>query len=104
METNETNETESNVNKDAKKMTNDFIQRFIRLMLDKKKTDVDIKYLKREFNELGLPTQDVLKAFRLLKQEKKDVGKAEQVETFKEWLEENEETKNLILELNSPSD
>lgn len=95
---------EQDVNNEAVKMANDFIQRFIRLMLDKKKTDVDVKYLKREFNELGLPTQEVLKAFRLLKQEKKDVGKAEQVETFKEWLEENEETKNLILELNSPSD
>jgi hypothetical protein len=95
---------EPNVNEEAVKLANDFIQRFIRLMLDKKKTDVDVKYLKREFNELGLPTQDVLKAFRLLRQEKKNVGKAEQVETFKEWLEENEETKNLILELNSPSD
>ncbi len=100
IETSEVNENQD-LQDQPKNLANEFIQRFIRLQLDKKKIDADSKYLKQEYDEQGLPTRDVLRAYRLIKQEKKDVARADQVETFKTWLEENSATQDLISQVNS---
>lgn len=81
-------------------MALEFSKRYTRLLLNRKNVNADIKELKKEFNEQGLPTNVVVKAFSLLRNEKKEDHRSE-IEGFKEYIQKNNELLNLIKELDS---
>lgn len=90
------------VDDDSKELANQFVQRYTRLQLQKKTIGKDVKALRQEFEEQGLPTGDVLKAFNKMRSEKRAGDeKLEQIETFKQWLQENTETQDLVTELDA---
>lgn len=90
------------IDNEGKELTNQFIQRYARLQLQKKNINQDVKTLRQEFEEQGLPTRDVLKAFKQIRSDKKTGDeKLEQIEAFKQWLESDRETQDLITELDA---
>lgn len=93
-------ETEVFIEPDSLKMALEFSKRYTRLLMDRKNTNEDIKSLKKEFNEQGLPTNIVVKAFNELRNEKKAKNKDE-VQCFKQCLEKNSELLSLLKELES---
>lgn len=95
-------ETLKLIDNEGKELTNQFIQRYTRLQLQKKNINQDVKTLRQEFEEQGLPTRDVLKAFNKIRSDKKTGDeKLEQIEAFKQWLESDRETQDLITELDA---
>lgn len=92
------------IDNEGKELTNQFVQRYTRLQLQKKNINQDVKVLRQEFEEQGLPTGDVLKAFNKMRSDKKAGDeKLEQIEAFKQWLESDRETQDLITELDAKS-
>ena len=92
------------IDNEGKELTNQFIQRYTRLQLQKKNINQDVKTLRQEFEEQGLPTGAVLKAFNKIRSDKKTGDeKLEQIEAFKQWLESDRETQDLITELDAKS-
>ena len=90
------------IDNEGKDLANQFVQRYTRLQLQKKNIGKDVKALRQEFEEQGLPTSDVLKAFNKMRSEKRAGDeKLEQIETFKQWLQENTETQDLVTELDA---
>lgn len=81
-------------------MAVEFSKRYTRLLLDRKAANFDMKSLKKEFNEQGLPTNLVIKAFTELRKEKKEAHKGE-IEVFKEYISKNNELMDLLSELES---
>ena len=81
-------------------MALEFSKRYTRLLMDRKNTNEDIKNLKKEFNEQGLPTNIVVKAFTELRNEKKAKNKDE-VESFKQYMSKSGELLSLLKELES---
>ena len=74
-----------------------FTIRLVNLLLQKKETDLQIKDLKQEFKEEGVPVGIVVSVLNRIKTEKKKTD-AERFEedTIKEWLEANHEIDNSI--------
>lgn len=74
--------------------------RYLRLQLDKKKIDQDVKALKQEFKEEGIAVGVVQKAINVAKANKKrtDAERFE-LETITEYIEENPEAQDLLTEL-----
>lgn len=90
------------IDNEGKELTNQFVQRYTRLQLQKKNINQDVKTLRQEFEEQGLPTGTVLKAFKQIRSDKKTGDeKLEQIEAFKQWLESDRETQDLITELDA---
>lgn len=90
------------IDNEGKELTNQFVQRYTRLQLQKKNINQDVKTLRQEFEEQGLPTGVVLKAFNKIRSDKKAGDeKIEQIEAFKQWLESDRETQDLITELDA---
>ncbi len=90
------------IDNEGKDLANQFVQRYTRLQLQKKNIGKDVKALRQEFEEQGLPTSDVLKALNKMRSEKRAGDeKLEQIETFKQWLQENTETQDLVTELDA---
>jgi len=82
MEIRSTEEARSNVE--------EFADRYTNLLLEKKKLDDDIKALKNEFKEEGVPVGIVCKALNVLKaQKKKTDSQIFEEETIQDWLENN---------------
>lgn len=79
-------------------MAVEFSKRYTRLLLGRKTTNDDIKNLKKEFNEQGLPTAIVIKAFSELRKEKKEEHQDE-IKAFKRYISQNAELMNLLGEL-----
>ena len=77
-----------------------YTKRLITLMLSKKEIDLDIKALKEEFKEEGVPVAIVGTVINRIKAQKKktDSEKFEE-ETMQEWIETNVEIDNAIGEL-----
>ena len=78
----------------------DFACRFLNLQKQKKQIDEDIKALKQEFKEEGVPVNIVVAVINKIKQRKKksDLEILEE-ETIKEWLESNKDIDDEIGEL-----
>jgi uncharacterized protein (UPF0335 family) len=85
---------------EARKNVDNFSIRLLNLQLDKKRIDVDIKALKDEFKEEGVPVGIVQAVLNLIKADKKR-SEAERFEREKiyEWCEDNEEISNKVTEL-----
>ena len=75
-------------------------RRFLNLQKQKKQIDEDIKALKQEFKEEGVPVNIVVAVINKIKQRKKksDLEILEE-ETIKEWLESNKDIDDEIGEL-----
>jgi len=82
---------------EAKRNVEEFTKRLIKLQQDKKNIDADIKALKDEYKEEGVPVGIVTKVINVIKANKKktDAAKFEE-EAIQEWLEANKEIDNQI--------
>lgn len=75
------------VSSEIEELTINFAERYINLQLQKKNLNEDIKNLKKEFEEQGLPTRQVIKAIDRIKKELKDGSEIEEeISTFREML------------------
>ena len=85
---------------EARRNIEDFACRFLNLQKQKKQIDEDIKALKQEFKEEGVPVNIVVAVINKIKQRKKksDLEILEE-ETIKEWLESNKDIDDEIGEL-----
>lgn len=92
----ETNET--------KELALKFINRYLNLMLQKKTIAQDVKALKSEFEEQGVPTALCIKASNTFKAEDK-MGEnlVSEIDTFKTWFSENKEVCDKVTSLNAKS-
>jgi len=73
---------------DAKKNIIEFSSRLLNLLKDRKSIDEDIKALKQEFKEEGVPVGVVNKMINKIKAEaKQSTTEIFEQETIKEWLE-----------------
>jgi len=75
---------------EARANVTEFTSRLVNLMLDKKKIDADIKALKQEFKEEGVPcgvVSAVVNRIKALK--KKSNDEIFEENTIQEWLETN---------------
>jgi uncharacterized protein (UPF0335 family) len=77
-----------------------FSKRYLNLLKDKKNIDEDIKALKDEFKEDGVPVSVVCSAINKVKaRKKKSDGEIFEEETIQEWLESNVDIDNAIGDL-----
>lgn len=83
-------------------LTISFAERYLRLQLQKKAVGEDIKGLKREFEEQGLPTRQVIKALDRIRKELRDGAEVEEeILTFKDMLFKQTNIQNQITELDA---
>lgn len=72
---------------ESKKLSVEFILKYIEMQKKLKYLKKDIKYMRQQFNEMGLPTRVVLKAYKEMTAEKKeDKNDRMNIETFKDLL------------------
>lgn len=77
-----------------------FSKRFLDLLKQKKTIDQDIKSLKDEFKEEGVPVGIVTAVINQIKREKKKTDSERfEEDTIKEWLQSNADIDNDIGEL-----
>lgn len=90
------------VSTEIEELTISFAERYLRLQLQKKAVGGDIKELKREFEEQGLPTRQVIKALDRIRKELKDGAEIEEeILTFKDMLFKQTNIQNQITELDA---
>lgn len=90
------------VSTEIEELTISFAERYLRLQLQKKAVGGDIKELKREFEEQGLPTRQVIKALDRIRKELKDGTEVEEeILTFKDMLFKQTNIQNQITELDA---
>ena len=83
-------------------LTISFAERYLRLQLQKKAVGEEIKELKREFEEQGLPTRQVIKALDRIRKELRDGAEVEEeILTFKDMLFKQTNIQNQITELDA---
>lgn len=93
---------EHQTSSEAKENIVSFTKRYIELLKQKKVIDHDIKTLKEEFKEEGVPVAVVTKAFNAIKSEKrKSDSEIFEYEKIKEWLEAERDVSDGVEELNS---
>lgn len=87
---------------EAKANIENFTKRYANLLQQKKELDADIKALKNEFKEEGVPVAVVTKVFNRIKANKKKTeSQLFEEETIQEWLEANTEIDDQIGQLNA---
>ena len=85
---------------EARTNVENFAKRFLNLQKQKKVIDQDIKALKDEFKEEGVPVGIVQKAINVIKANKKKTdAEIFEGEKIQEWLEGNSDIDNDIGEL-----
>lgn len=90
------------VSSEIEDLTIKFAERYINLQLQKKNLNEDIKNLKKEFEEQGLPTRQVIKAIDRIKKELKDGSEIEvEISTFREMLFSKQSIQDGLMELNA---
>jgi uncharacterized protein (UPF0335 family) len=88
---------EIRTSEEARTNIEEFTKRFINLQLQKKAIDQDIKALKEEFKEEGVPVGIVSSVINKIKaQKKKSDSERFEEDTIKEWLESNADIDNEI--------
>jgi uncharacterized protein (UPF0335 family) len=96
MEVRTSNEARTNIE--------DFSKRYLNLLLQKKTIDFDIKELKQEFNEEGVPTGKVASIINRIKADKKKSdSELFELEAMREWIESNSEIDDQIGQLGAKS-
>ena len=93
---------EIRTSQEARENIEKFTQRYLNLLQQKKTLDQDIKVLKEEFKEEGVPVAVVTKVINQIKADKKrsDSEIFEQ-DVIKEWLQTNKEIDDEIGMLNA---
>lgn len=87
---------------EARSNIESFAKRFGELQKQKKALDLDIKALKEEFKEEGVPVGIVCSMFNKIKSDKKKTDSQRfEEETIREWLEANADIDDMIGELNA---
>lgn len=82
---------------EARANIEEFTKRFLNLQMQKKAIDQDIKALKEEFKEEGVPVGIVTSVINKIKAEKKKSdSEIFEEDTIKEWLQTNAEIDNEI--------
>lgn len=77
---------------EARENIENFSKRYINLLKQKKELDADIKALKEEFKEEGVPVGIVTKVINKIKSDKKKSdSEIFEEDTIKEWLETNKD-------------
>lgn len=90
------------VSTEIEELTISFAERYLRLQLQKKALGEDIKELKREFEEQGLPTKQVVGALSRIRKELKDGAESEEeILAFKNMLFKQTNIQNQITELDA---
>lgn len=91
---------EIRTSEEARQNIEEFTKRYINLLMEKKKIDEDIKALKQEFNEEGVPTGKVGSILNKIKANKKksDAERFEE-DTIQDWLESNADIDDKIGQL-----
>lgn len=90
------------VSTEIEELTISFAERYLRLQLQRKAVGEDIKELKREFEEQGLPTRQVIKALDRIRKELKDGAEVEEeILAFKDMLFKQTNIQNQITELDA---
>lgn len=90
------------VSSEIEDLTIGFAERYIRLQLQKKTLSEDVKELKKEFEEQGLPTKQVVKALDRIKKELKEGSEVEEeIATFREMLYSQQSVQDGLTELNA---
>ena len=85
---------------EARENIESYTKRFLELQKQKKSIDQDIKALKDEFKEEGVPVSVVNAVINKIKAEKKKTdSELFEIETIKEWLQKNIDIDNDIGEL-----
>ena len=83
-------------------LTISFAERYIKLQLQKKSLCEDVKELKKEFEEQGLPTKQVIKAIDRIRKELKEGSDSEvEINTFKDMLYDKTIIQNGLTELDA---
>lgn len=91
---------EVRTSQEAKQSIKEFTTRLIHLLNEKKKIDHDIKELKNEYKEDGVPVSIVTKALNIIKAKKRKTdSQIFEEETIQEWLEEDKDISDKISEL-----
>lgn len=90
------------VSPEIEDLTISFAERYIRLQLQKKALCGDVKELKKEFEEQGLPTKQVIKAMDRIRKELKEGSDSEvEINTFKNMLYDKTVIQNGLTELDA---
>lgn len=85
---------------ESKQYLQEFIVRYINLLKKQKDIKNDIKSIKKEYNELGLPTRLALKAYKRMTSEKKsDSYEEASVDMFKDVLLSSKDVQDAFTEL-----
>ena len=88
---------EIRTSEEARTNIEEFTKRFLNLQMQKKAIDQDIKALKDEFKEEGVPVGIVTSVINKIKAEKKKSdSEIFEEDTIKEWLQTNAEIDNEI--------
>jgi uncharacterized protein (UPF0335 family) len=88
---------EIRTSEEARTNIEEFTKRFLNLQMQKKALDQDIKALKDEFKEEGVPVGIVTSVINKIKaQKKKSDSEIFEEDTIKEWLESNADIDNDI--------
>lgn len=78
----------------------EFSQRYLNLLNSKKQVDLDIKALKDEFDEEGVPTKNIVKAINNIKRSRKISSSVQdEIDLFETWLNEDANISNTISDL-----
>lgn len=82
---------------EARQNIEEFTKRYLNLQMQKKALDQDIKALKDEFKEEGVPVGIVASVINKIKSDKKKTDSERfEEDTIKEWLESNADIDNEI--------
>jgi uncharacterized protein (UPF0335 family) len=85
---------------EAKQNTENFTKEMLKLMLQKKSIDEEIKDVKSAYKEDGVPVNTVCKAISKIKTNKKKSQSAQyEEEIISEWLENNKDIDDMITTL-----
>lgn len=88
---------EIRTSEEARSNIESFTKRYIELLKQKKDLDADIKALKDEFKEEGVPVGIVTSVLNKIKAEKKKSdSEIFEEETIKEWLRSNQDIDDAI--------
>lgn len=88
------------VNAECKQLSIDFTLQYIELLKKQKYLKNEIKSVRKKFNELGLPTRTVMRAYKEFEREKKeDKNERMNIETFKDMLLESRDVQDAFTEL-----
>jgi hypothetical protein len=91
---------EIRTSEEARENIVNFSKRYLTLLLEKKALDLDVKALKEEFNEDGVPTSKVASIINRMKSDKKK-SDAEifEEEAIREWMENDPEIDDQVGQL-----